>query len=91
MSRAGGVEEERTVKALETATRGAARRKAGRRPAAFSRRQRLDLQPIQVNELLEGTQDLLGRYSEGMVQVSIRPGHDVWKAVADPGQWSLRY
>jgi signal transduction histidine kinase/CheY-like chemotaxis protein len=84
------VDEERTLRALDTATRAARRgAKLVGDLLAFSRRQRLDLQPIQVNELLEGTQDLLDRTLGAMVQVSIRPGRDVWKAVADPGQLEL--
>lgn len=83
-------QDERMIKALDTAVR------AGRRGAklvgdllAFSRRQRLELQPIEVNEMLGGARELLERTLGSMVQVEIQSGQDVWKAIADPGQLEL--
>jgi signal transduction histidine kinase/ActR/RegA family two-component response regulator len=83
-------QDERTVKALDTAIR------AGRRGAklvgdllAFSRRQRLELQPIEVNDMLAGARELLERTLGSMVQVEIQSRPDSWKAIADPGQLEL--
>jgi len=83
-------EDDRMAKALDTAIR------AGRRGAklvgdllAFSRRQRLELQPIEVNEMLGGMRDLLERTLGSMVQVEIRFEPDLWRAIADPGQLEL--
>ena len=83
-------QDEKTIKALDTAIR------AGRRGAklvgdllAFSRRQRLELQPIDVNEVLGGARDLLDRALGAMVKVEIVPVAGLWKAVADPGQLEL--
>jgi len=83
-------QDERALKALDTAMR------AGRRGAklvgdllAFSRRQRLELQPIDVNEVLAGTQELLDRALGSLVHIEIRSDPDLWKAVGDPGQLEL--
>src|SRR5205823_10461725 len=83
-------QDERTAKALDTAIR------AGRRGAklvgdllAFSRRQRLELQPIDVDDMLGSARELLERTLGSMVQVEIQSGPEVWKAIADPGQLEL--
>jgi signal transduction histidine kinase/ActR/RegA family two-component response regulator len=83
-------QDERSIRALDTAMR------AGRRGAklvgdllAFSRRQRLELQPIDVNDVLAGTQELLDRALGSLVHVEIRSDPDLWKAVGDPGQLEL--
>ena len=83
-------EDEKSAKALDTAMR------AGRRGAklvrdllAFSRRQRLDLQSIQVNEVLTGTEELLERTLGSMVRVEMSPEKAPWKAMTDPGQLEL--
>ena len=83
-------QDERSIRALDTAMR------AGRRGAklvgdllAFSRRQRLELQPIDVNNILAGTQELLDRALGALVRVEIRSAPELWKAVADPGQLEL--
>lgn len=84
------VQDDRMAKALDTAIR------AGRRGAklvgdllAFSRRQRLELQPIEVGEMLGGARELLERTLGSMVQVEIRSGSGLWKGIADPGQLEL--
>jgi signal transduction histidine kinase/CheY-like chemotaxis protein len=83
-------QDDKMVRALDTATR------AGRRGAklvgdllAFSRRQRLDLQPIDVNEMLDATQELLDRALGSMVRVKIGREPGLWKAMTDPGQLEL--
>jgi CheY-like chemotaxis protein len=70
--------------------------RAGRRGAklvrdllAFSRRQRLDLQPISVNEVLAGTEELLERTLGSMVRVEMDRDQALWKAMTDPGQLEL--
>jgi signal transduction histidine kinase/CheY-like chemotaxis protein len=56
---------------------------------AFSRRQRLDPKPVDVNEALAGMRDLLQSTLGGSVQVStvLRPG--VRRALVDPSQIEL--
>ena len=83
-------EDEKSAKALDTAMR------AGRRGAklvrdllAFSRRQRLDLQSIQVNEVLTGTEELLERTLGSMVRIEMNSAKAPWKAMTDPGQLEL--
>jgi signal transduction histidine kinase/ActR/RegA family two-component response regulator len=83
-------QDEKTAKALDTALR------AGRRGAklvrdllAFSRRQRLDLQSIQVNEVLAGTEELLERTLGSMVRVEMSQEKALWRAMTDPGQLEL--
>jgi signal transduction histidine kinase/CheY-like chemotaxis protein len=83
-------QDEKSAKALDTAMR------AGRRGAklvrdllAFSRRQRLDLQSIQVNEVLTGTEELLERTLGSMVRVEMNRDEALWPAMTDPGQLEL--
>ena len=83
-------EDEKAAKSLDTAMR------AGRRGAklvrdllAFSRRQRLDLQSIQVNEVLAGTEELLERTLGSMVRIEMNRDDTLWKAMTDPGQLEL--
>ena len=83
-------QDERTIKALDTAIRAARRgAKLVGDLLAFSRRQRLELQPIDVNEVLAGARDLLDRALGAMVKVAIVPVTELWRAVADPGQLEL--
>ena len=83
-------QDEREIKALDTAMR------AGQRGAklvgdllAFSRRQRLELQAIDVNEVLGGAHDLHERALGAVVRVEIASNPGLWKAIADPGQFEL--
>jgi CheY-like chemotaxis protein len=56
---------------------------------AFSRRQRLEPKPLDLNESLEGMHDLLQSTLGGSVQVNtvLRPG--LWPALVDPTQLEL--
>ncbi|MBV8888853.1 MAG: response regulator [Alphaproteobacteria bacterium] len=84
------VSDERVLKLIDAATR------AGKRGAklvgellAFSRRQNLVLQRVEINELLVGTEELIERSLGSMVRFDkvLQPG--LWPATADPGQIEL--
>ena len=82
--------DEKTTKALDTATRAAWRgAKLVRDLLAFSRRQHLDLRPIDLNELLGGAEELFDHSLGPMVRVDLRRTPRLWQAVADPVQLEL--
>ncbi len=53
---------------------------------AFSRRQPLDPQPLDINRLVEGMADLLRRSLGEQVQLDIALGEGAWPAVTDANQ-----
>jgi signal transduction histidine kinase/CheY-like chemotaxis protein len=82
--------DEKTAKALDTATRVAWRgAKLVRDLLAFSRRQHLDLRSIDVNELLGGAEELFDHSLGPIVRVELRRTPRLWQAVADPVQLEL--
>lgn len=56
---------------------------------AFSRRQRLEARPTDLNGVLSGMADLLRRTLGGTVAVSTRLAADLWPAMADPNRIEL--
>src|SRR5438477_3151454 len=56
---------------------------------AFSRKQHLAPKPVDLNELVAGTQDLLRRSLGGTVEVMTALAGDLWPAFVDPHQLEL--
>ena len=56
---------------------------------AFSRKQHLTPKPVDLNELVVGTQDLLRRSLGGTVEVATALAGDLWPAFVDPHQLEL--
>jgi PAS domain S-box-containing protein len=56
---------------------------------AFSRKQHLTPKPVDLNELVVGTQDLLRRSLGGTVEVKTALAGDLWPAFVDPHQLEL--
>jgi signal transduction histidine kinase len=56
---------------------------------AFSRRQRLDPKPFEVNDVLENMHDLLRSTIGGGIVINTLFRPDVWLALADPSQMEL--
>ncbi len=80
-------DEPRLHRLLSIATRAAER--GARLTAhllAFSRKQDLALRPVNVNDVLAGTSDMLGRTIGPMIRVDHDLADDLWPAVADPVQ-----
>lgn len=71
-------------------------REAGERGAkltaqmlAFSRRQRLEPVPLNLNDTLAGVEDLLRRSLGGNISVRLEPASDLWQALTDPTQTEM--
>jgi signal transduction histidine kinase len=86
---------ERSQKDPESATLAKAALAAGMRGAelnrrllAFARRQPLQPQLTDVNELVSGMTALLARILEEHIQVTLVTAPDLWKAMVDPAQLS---
>lgn len=56
---------------------------------AFSRRQRLEARPIDLNETVVNMRDLLQSSMGGSVRLETRPRADLWPALVDPTQIEL--
>ncbi|HMN87066.1 MAG TPA: PAS domain S-box protein, partial [Bauldia sp.] len=69
--------------ALEAAMSGA---DLTRRLLAFARREPLDPQVVDVNQIAGSTVRLLRRMLDPMIGVSFSPGGDLWPVVVDPAQ-----
>ena len=81
---AGDVEaDELTREALEAALRGS---DLTRRLLAFARRQPLQPQRIDVDELVAGTSKLLSRILGEDIEITLDQSDQVWPVVADPAQ-----
>lgn len=65
------------------AQRGA---KLTQRLLAFARRQALDPQPVEVNLLIAGIDDLLRRTLGDDIEIELTRGAGLWQALIDPGQ-----
>lgn len=57
-----------------------------RRLLAFSRRQRLTAEPINLNERLPEITSILHRTLGEQIEVAVSPGEDIWPALVDPTQ-----
>ncbi len=81
------VEETRVHRLLTIAQRAAERgAKLTAHLLAFSRKQELELRPVNVNDSIRGMSDMLGRTIGPMVQVQQDLAADLWPAIADPVQ-----
>ena len=67
----------------ETAYRGA---DLVRRILTFSRQVESELRPIDLNDELQHAHKLLKWTIPKMIEIRLRPGKDLWKVYADPGQ-----
>jgi signal transduction histidine kinase/ActR/RegA family two-component response regulator len=74
--------------AMEAAERGA---KLTRHMLAFSRKQDLVLQPVDVNATIAGMSDLLRRTIGGRVRVHHDLADELWPATADPVQLEVAF
>jgi signal transduction histidine kinase/CheY-like chemotaxis protein len=78
---------ERLRRAINNARRGAARATAiTQRLLAFSRKQRVEPRPINVNNLLSNLSDFLRRSVGETVALDIVPADDLWTVETDPMQ-----
>jgi PAS domain S-box-containing protein len=82
--------DERLLKLVQAATRSARHgAKLNEQMLAFSRKQHLTPQSVDVNALLTGVEALLGRTLGGTVEVVAALGADLWPALVDPHQLEL--
>ncbi len=56
---------------------------------AFSRRQRLEARPVDLNDTVAGMRDLLQSSMGGSVRLDTQPQPDLWPALVDPTQIEL--
>ena len=82
--------DERLLKLVQAASRSARHgAKLNEQMLAFSRKQHLTPQPVDVNALLTGVEVLLGRTLGGTVEVITALATDLWPALVDPHQLEL--
>jgi len=82
--------DERLLRLVQAATRSARHgAKLNEQMLAFSRKQHLTPQSVNVNALLTGVEVLLGRTLGGTVEVVTALGADLWPALVDPHQLEL--
>ncbi len=72
--------------AIRAAERGA---KLTQQLLAFSRKQHLQLQPVDVNALLARMQDMLASTMGAIIRISVAPVEDAWPALVDANQLEL--
>ncbi|KFG67293.1 chemotaxis protein CheY [Microvirga sp. BSC39] len=72
--------------AMQAAQRGA---RLTEQLLAFSRKQRLEVRPTDVNGVLSNMADLMHRALGGRIGVNTLLGKDLWPAMADPNQIEL--
>ncbi|MBD2747098.1 response regulator [Microvirga sp. BT688] len=72
--------------AMQAAQRGA---RLTEQLLAFSRKQRLEVRPTDVNGVLSNMADLMHRTLGGRIGVNTLLGKDLWPAMADPNQIEL--
>jgi signal transduction histidine kinase len=84
------VTDERVLRLLHNAYQAAQRgAKLTEQLLAFSRRQRLEALPTDLNGVLSGMADLLHRTLGGTIAVSTRLAAELWPAMADPNRVEL--
>jgi PAS domain S-box-containing protein len=82
--------DERLLKLVQAAARSARRgAKLNEQMLAFSRKQHLSPQPVDVGNLILGFDELLRRTLGGTVEVSTALASDLWPASVDPHQLEL--
>ncbi len=70
--------------AMKGADRGA---QLTRQLLSFARKQRLSPQPVDANQLIQGTvSNLLSRTLGGLIEIELLPAEDLWPAAIDPTQ-----
>ncbi|RYJ00944.1 MAG: PAS domain-containing protein [Acetobacteraceae bacterium] len=76
------------VERYVTAARGAASRAAAltHRLLAFSRRQTLDPKPVNINQLIRGMAELIGRTVGPAIQLQVTEEPQLWTTLVDPNQ-----
>jgi signal transduction histidine kinase len=78
------------VKLAQAAARSARHgAKLNEQMLAFSRKQYLSPKPVDLNELVLGTQDLLRRSLGGKVEITAALADGLWSALVDPHQLEL--
>jgi PAS domain S-box-containing protein len=78
-----GADDQPTRAIVRAALRGA---ELTQRLLAFSRRQPLHSKPVDLNELIEETTELLGRTLGVTIEIETDLDQDLWPSVADSGQ-----
>jgi PAS domain S-box-containing protein len=82
--------DQRLLKLVQAATRSARQgAKLNEQMLAFSRKQHLMPQPVDLNSLVTGVEILLGRTLGGTVEVGTELAADLWPALVDPHQLEL--
>jgi PAS domain S-box-containing protein len=82
--------DERLLKLAQAATRSARRgARLNEQILAFSRKQRLAPKPVEINQLINGVEDLLRRTLGGTVEVRTALDAKLWPALVDPHQLEL--
>jgi PAS domain S-box-containing protein len=82
--------DQRLLKLVQAATRSARQgAKLNEQMLAFSRKQHLMPQPVDLNSLVTGVEMLLGRTLGGTVAVGTHLAADLWPALVDPHQLEL--
>jgi signal transduction histidine kinase len=88
--RLGEGADERVRRLIENATAAAQRgSRLTQQLLAFSRRQRLDPKPVDVNASVEGIAGLIRSTMGGRIRVETRPAEGLWSAMADATQLEL--
>jgi C4-dicarboxylate-specific signal transduction histidine kinase/ActR/RegA family two-component response regulator len=84
------VKEEKTQNILDTATRAAKRgAKLVGDLLAFSRRQRLQLEPVDMNAVIDNAQELVDRAIGDNIRVEKNFDRELWRATAEAAQAEL--
>ena len=84
------LDDDHLLKLVQAAARSARHgAKLNEQLLAFSRKQHLSPKPVDLNELVLGSQDLLRRSLGGTVEVSTALASDLWPAFVDPHQLEL--
>jgi PAS domain S-box-containing protein len=81
---------ERSRRLVATATRSAERgAKLTEQLLAYARRQHLIWQPVDINKVVHGLDDMLRRTLGGLVHIDTRLAPELWHASSDPTQLEL--
>jgi signal transduction histidine kinase len=72
--------------AMRSAERGA---KLTQQLLAFSRKQHLDRQAVDLGIVLERVRDMLANMTAGMIRIATSAARDLWPALTDPNQLEL--
>ena len=76
----------RLASAMRSAEQGA---RLTQQLLAFSRKQHLDRQAVDLGAVLERVRDMLRRMTGGMIDIETTIGRELWPALADPNQLDL--